>query len=103
MKNKEEPSLGSPRGKSDHRFTIPTGTNRGGAERETSLGSIAGFSEEGNVSVSPTSNLLNRRDNGKRLCVLVEPPYADAHVRWCGRRTGFPVRLPDYPTSQMPK
>ena len=26
-----------------------------------------------------------------------EPPYADPHVRWCGRREGQPSRRPDSP------
>src|SRR5882724_932909 len=25
-----------------------------------------------------------------------EPPYADPHVRWCGRREGQPSRRPDF-------
>src|SRR6266403_2694785 len=31
-----------------------------------------------------------------------EPPYADPHVRWCGRREGQPSRRPDSPFASWP-
>ena len=37
-------------------------------------------------STIPTSKRLTRGDSGTRLESFVEPPYADPHVRWCGRR-----------------
>ena len=30
-----------------------------------------------------------------------ESPYADPHVRWCGRREGKPSRRPDWPISLL--
>ena len=58
------------------------------------------------------SGVLTRSDEADRLsiwaaiivaekeCCFVqvdcqEPPYADPHVRWCGRREGKPSRRPD--------